>query len=275
MSDQITEVLVKDVYLDHAFNTRKAVTPVDIIALADNIKSIGLISPIVIQPYTKMPGFKYRVVAGHRRFAAVSHLKWEKVNCVIRTDLSDEDALTVNLLENIARRDLSIMEEARALKRYFDWGWSQKRVADKLSKPPAWVNVRYQLLRLPQEIQDHAEAGMLTQIQIRDISSLPYESDQLEACKRAIDHRERGEKLVRLKPSATAKKSIFSKGKPRERKEIGEMQEHIQSALGNENFGARVLAWCAGLISSHELYESIQQECALLDINYEIPVEFE
>ena len=272
MADQITEVSVSDILSDPNFNTRKAIQLVDILSLSDNLKTQGLLQPILIRPNAKAPP-KYVLVAGHRRFAAAKHLGWTKINCIIRENMSDEDALTVNILENIARRDLNIMEETRALKRYFDWGWSQKRVAAMLSKSEPWVNLRYQLLKLPKEIQDQAEAGMLTQIQIRDIASLPYEEEQLEACKRAIDHKMRGETVTKLKPQA--KKSIFSKGKPRELKELGEMQTHIQSFLGPEDFGARILAWAAGFISSHELYETIAERCASQDIDYEIPAEFE
>ena len=88
----------------------------------------GLDFPVVVQPIADMvgekpAGFDYRLVAGHRRFKAVeTFLKWPCIPSMIRPGLSDHEARMLNFVENLERKDLNILEEARALGRLYPEG---------------------------------------------------------------------------------------------------------------------------------------------------------
>lgn len=79
----------------------------DIATLADSIKKIGLLHPILVRKVDD----KYQVVCGHRRYLACKMAGLEKVKCIVTHD-SEESDLEKMLAENIARKDMSPLEEA-------------------------------------------------------------------------------------------------------------------------------------------------------------------
>jgi ParB/RepB/Spo0J family partition protein len=78
-------------------------------SLAADIKRNGLLQPVIVRP-TKEPGV-YDLVSGHRRFAAVKKNEMKTIPAVVRS-MGDEEALLINLTENIQREDLSPGEVA-------------------------------------------------------------------------------------------------------------------------------------------------------------------
>jgi ParB family chromosome partitioning protein len=129
----------------------------DIAELAQSIRENGLIQPIVVQRVPCEAG--YRIVAGHRRHAAVQKLGWAKVPCVVRRDMLPDDELLAMLVENGQRADLDPIEEARALQRLVDGGLPVAEVARKVGRSVATVNSRLLLLQLPANEQEEVRAG--------------------------------------------------------------------------------------------------------------------
>jgi ParB family chromosome partitioning protein len=108
-----------DIRVDTDFNCRGAITPISVHELANNIRTAGLIEPVVVRPYDK-DGFKYDLVAGFRRTQAFKNLranepeKYSEIPVVIK-NVTLAEAKILNLIENIHREDLNILQEARAL----------------------------------------------------------------------------------------------------------------------------------------------------------------
>lgn len=132
----------------------------DIEDLAQSIREQGLIQPLIVQRIPGEAGF--RIVAGHRRFAAVQALKWDKVPAIVRRDLLPDEELLAMLVENGQRSSLDPVEEARALARLMKTGQSQADVARQVGRPVSWVRDRVLLLQLPAEEQDAVRAGHYT-----------------------------------------------------------------------------------------------------------------
>ena len=89
--------------------------------LAQSIKQDGLNFPLVVQPWHG----GYRLICGFRRYQAIATiLKWTKIPVMIRSDLSDAEAQRLNLSENLERKNLNILEEARALQKIYPEGIS-------------------------------------------------------------------------------------------------------------------------------------------------------
>lgn len=132
----------------------------DIAELAQSIRENGLIQPLVVQ---RIPGEDgYRIVAGHRRHAAVQKLGWAKVPCIVRRDMLPDEELLAMLVENGQRANLDPIEEARAMQRLLDGGLSAGEVARKVGRSVATVNGRLLLLQLPTTEQEEVRAGHYT-----------------------------------------------------------------------------------------------------------------
>jgi ParB family chromosome partitioning protein len=104
---------------------------------------------------------QYQIVAGERRWRAHCLLQREQIPALVRR-MSDEQASSVMLLENIQRAELNPMEEARAYyKRMVQFDWDETRVAQAASVSAVRVRLRLTLLDLVAEAQDLVRDGQL------------------------------------------------------------------------------------------------------------------
>lgn len=233
---------------DSQFNIRGEINMPGIIELARGIKQIGLIQPIVVQPYNKVPNKDYRIIAGHRRFAALLYNEEKETDAVIKKDLSDQDAFVFNLLENVEREDLNILQEANGIKRLAEMGLSNEKIGTLLNKSSNWVNVRVNLLSMPEAVQQDAAAGWLTQPQIMSLAAIKSPYMQCEAVKKIKEARERGDKLA-AEDALPKKKSKPNVAKHRSMSEILEAINHIIDTNGDSDIVTRTLAWAGGQIT--------------------------
>lgn len=131
----------------------------DIEDLADSIKEAGLLQPIV----ARRVGKQLIVVAGHRRLAAVQHLRWTEVQCIVRADIRPADVLAAMLIENGQRSDLDPIEEAHGLRRLkAQLACSDHDLGRKIGRSQPVVSARLALLGLTAEEQQQVRAGGMT-----------------------------------------------------------------------------------------------------------------
>lgn len=131
----------------------------DIDELANSILSVGLLEPPVVSDQMSIDG-KYTLLAGHRRVAALRKLKWSDVDVVIRhIPGADGDIarLIVQLVENLQRRDLEPIEEARGYAQLRAMGVKQADIARRVGRSAGHVSKRLALVDLPEEIAKHAD----------------------------------------------------------------------------------------------------------------------
>jgi len=121
----------------------------DIDSLCRSIDDIGLLEPLVVRAV----GNYFEVVAGNRRLEACRRLKWRKIPCQI-VELTDKEAFEVALAENLDRKTLDPLEEARAFKRYVSHaGWGGvSELSRKIRRSPAYVSKRIRLLSMKPEV---------------------------------------------------------------------------------------------------------------------------
>lgn len=271
----VLSIPTDEVYSDTDFNCRGNIAPIDVADLAKSIQANGLQFPISVQPRsdvkTYIPDDKnYRIVAGHRRFKACQILGMKTVPAFVREGLDEIHARILNLSENFDRKDLNILQEAYAIKALWEAGLPRDSVARELKKSSSWVQVRYNLLTLPSEIQQEAAAGILNQYQIKQLYSLDTEEDMFEAVKKIKNAKVRGEAV---EPIGKRQKKPTSSKKARLRPEMFEMMQFIAKAIGC-GVHTRVLAWCTGEISTAELFQDIQERADELGKTITIPTEF-
>lgn len=271
MSEMKVELINMNlIFSDSELNCRGRIVPIDVVDLARSIDSIGLQQPIVVQPY-KDDGnltIRYRIVSGHRRHAAYTVLGKKAIECIIKADLTELETRKLNLEENLKRKDLNILQEAKAISHFKAAGWTEQQVATDLGMSRGWVQSRYTLLELPPEIQEEAAAGFLTQEHIKQLKTLKTK-DQYEAVRRIKSSKIAGEKrkitIKEVESNPLAKRL-------RQKPEIFDMMERIQNVVGN-NFGTRCLAWCAGEVNDFEIVRDLRDLAKDAGIPYEIPAE--
>ena len=162
----IKQIPLDDIHADAEFNCRGDILPIDVHDLALDIKERGLLQPVIVSPYTEEQeaetGYKYRLIAGFRRFTAHRVIQEKRILCIIRPDMVDEaEARLLNLTENTQRKDLNILQEARALTGLRALGVGEFDIAKRLGKSRGWVQVRCILLKLPEELHQEAAAGLI------------------------------------------------------------------------------------------------------------------
>lgn len=129
-------------------------------ALADSIRTHGLMQPLVVRP---LPGERYEIIAGERRWRAAERAGLDEVAVVVR-DAGERERLELALVENLVREDLSPIEVARAVATLVeDFGQTHQQVATHLGRSRPAVSNLLRLLELPDDVQAMVDDGALSE----------------------------------------------------------------------------------------------------------------
>ncbi len=138
--------------------------------LAESIKRQGIIQPLLVRP--RAAG-GYELIAGERRWRAAREAGQATVPAVVR-DADDRDTLVLGLIENVAREQLTPVEEARAYAALLDeFGLVLGEVADRVGRSKPSVSNRIRLLDLPDDVLGMLERGQLTEGHARAVLAVP------------------------------------------------------------------------------------------------------
>lgn len=140
-----------DKLVPNPFQPREGFEKESIRELADSLKTVGGIQPVIVRKHKK--GFE--IIAGERRWRAAKFAKLKKIPVLIR-DTAEEDVLLESLIENLHRRDLTSVERENAIYDLWKTGkWKTKtELAKKLGKNERWVmeNIGASMLRKEERI---------------------------------------------------------------------------------------------------------------------------
>jgi ParB/RepB/Spo0J family partition protein len=148
---ELRRVPVADITAEDGFNPRSSFDRRELEALAASVAQHGVLSPITVGPHN---GSGYRLIAGERRLRAARDSGLAEIPAVVRYVDDHTAGLDLALLENIARADLTPLDEARAFARLIESGLTRKGVAERLSVSQRRVTERLQVLELPEALHD-------------------------------------------------------------------------------------------------------------------------
>ncbi len=138
--------------------------------LAESIRAQGIIQPVVLR---LRPAGGYELIAGERRWRAAREAGVEMLPALVR-DADDRDSLLLGLIENVAREELSPVEEARAYALLTDeFGLSLGEIAERVGGSKPAVSNRVRLLELSDDILSMVERGELTEGHARAVLAVP------------------------------------------------------------------------------------------------------
>lgn len=145
----LVELPIQDIR-PNPFQPRKTVDPAALEELVSSIKQAGLLQPIVVRRANGAS--TYELIAGERRLRACQQLGWERIPAVQR-DADDRTLLTLALIENLQRDDLSPVDEARGYERLIaEFKLAQQDVADAVGRDRSTVANAIRLLKLPEVV---------------------------------------------------------------------------------------------------------------------------
>lgn len=260
--DELRDLPINDIYCDDDFNCRGKLIPFDVVDLAKDIQQNGLICPVIVMPCNdaqkqRSNGKPWFLVAGYRRVFAHKVNQAATVRSLIKKHMTETEALCINLSENLKRKELSILQEAKVVSKLRGLGMTEEQTAVAIGNSRGWVQIRYMLLALPTEVQEEAGKGVINQTQIRKIYSIYTHhgaEKTFEAVKKLKDAKIKGEQVVL---TAKTNDQIMQTKKLRSRKEIFELQTMFRNQVGN-GIVTKTLGWCAGELTTEEFVETLK-----------------
>jgi ParB family chromosome partitioning protein len=151
--------------------------------LAESIRAQGLIQPVVVRPRAQ-GGFE--LIAGERRWRAAGEAGLETLPALVRAT-DDRDTLLLALVENVAREDLSPIEEARAYALLIDeFELSLGEVAERVGHSKPSVSNRIRLLDLPDDVLAMVERGELSEGHARAVLSVPDHDERKRLARQIV-----------------------------------------------------------------------------------------
>ena len=182
-NEKIINVRVEDI-IPNRFQPRLAFDEQELNSLADSIKRYGIIQPLVLRNI----GSKYEIIAGERRYKASLLAGLQSVPAIIK-NTDDNTSSEIALLENLQRKNLTVIEEAQSYKKLLDKNYTQEEIAKKLGVSQSSIANKLRLLSLPKEVQDALLHNKISERHARSLLSLNDSSLQVELLNRIVNER--------------------------------------------------------------------------------------
>ncbi len=153
--------------------------------LAASIEASGLLQPVVVRPHGEG---RWQLIAGERRWRAAGKLGWTRIPAVVK-EADDRTLLTLALIENLQRDQLTPMDEARGYQRLQEqFGLPQAEVARLVGKSRPLVANTLRLLKLPERVQGMLEDGTLSAGHGRALLALEEGKALVKMAAAAVEH---------------------------------------------------------------------------------------
>ncbi len=226
--------LVEEIELEriipNRYQPRQAFDEEGLKELAASIKAKGVVEPVLVR---RLEGDQYELIAGERRWRAAGLAGQTRIPAIIR-QADGSDPLELALIENLLRKDLNPMEEARAYQRLIhDFHLPQDEIARGVGKDRSSVANCLRLLNLPEPIQADLLADRITLGHAKVILSLQRASDQIrvgsQIVKNQLSVRETEDLVRRLGKASKGRRSVNT-----QTPEIAQVQEQLCYRLGTK-----------------------------------------
>ena len=183
--DEVVYLYLDDI-IPNRFQPREVFDEKALKELALSIREHGVIQPIIVR---NVSNGKYEIIAGERRYKASALAGLTKIPALIR-NLDDKESSKVALLENLQRRNLNPVEEARTLQKILELDqMTQEELAKSMGKSQSSVANKLRLLNLPDEVLDALLKEQISERHARALLNVPDSKKQKEFLKKIINNK--------------------------------------------------------------------------------------
>lgn len=245
MNDNIKMLPVARLH-PHPDNPRKNLG--DISELAASIKARGIMQNLTVVPDN---GGGYTVLIGHRRLAAAKEAGLTAVPCAVMEQVSYGEQISIMLLENIQRNDLTVQEQGQGFQMMLDLGETAETIAEKTGFSKTTVYHRLNIAKLDQELL--AEKQDCFQLTLTDMAAL----EQIK------DVRERNAVLERSATRDNLAWNIKAKVNEEQRKEKADMLVQAVRELGAKLYEGTFFPYHFDIIDQYDLDKDIPKKMEL------------
>ncbi len=213
------------------FQPRREFSDEELSELAASIRENGLLQPIVVRPAPEGTGSEWELVAGERRWRAVTRLGWREVPAITR-EVDDRTLLVLALVENLQRSGLNALEEAEGYQRLQEeFKLSHQSIAEAVGKDRSTVTNTLRLLQLPSSVRRLVAAGRLSAGHARALLGAGNEHRMADLARKAAEEgwsvRDMEARVQGARPAARGRRAA----RPRPAAEQ-QLEDELQRRLG-------------------------------------------
>lgn len=198
--------------------------------LAESIKRVGIIQPILVRKKDS----KYEIIAGERRYRATKLVGLEEIPCIIKKE-DDKKSTEMSLVENIQRQNLNPMEEAIA---YDDlknkYNLTQENLADMIGKSRSYVTNIMRLLNLNYKVKDMIKNNIITSGHGRALLSITNQEKQYKTALMIVEKKLSVRETERLVKGLNKTKKIKKNKKNNDDPIIRGIEDDLRRILGTK-----------------------------------------
>lgn len=182
--NKVIQVPIEDI-IPNRFQPRLTFDNKSLEDLANSIKQHGIIQPLVL----RRVGDKYEIIAGERRYKASTMAGLASVPAIL-TDMDDNTSAEVAIVENVQRKDLTAIEEAKSFQALLDKGYmTQEELSKKMGLSQSAVSNKLRLLTLDEAVQQAILQEKISERHARSLLKLKSHEDQKTMLSRIINER--------------------------------------------------------------------------------------
>ena len=168
--------------LPNPYQPRTEMNEEALVELTASIEASGLLQPVLVRPRNG----KFELIAGERRWRAIQRLGWAKIPAVVK-DVDDQTLLTLALIENLQRNDLTAIDEAAGYQRLGEeFKLPQSEIARLVGRNRSTVANLLRLLKLPDEVKALVQQGKLSEGHARALLAVESEPEVVRLAREAV-----------------------------------------------------------------------------------------
>jgi ParB family chromosome partitioning protein len=221
-----------DVIQPNPHQPRREFSDEELSELQESMRASGLLQPVTVRHRS---GGAFELIAGERRLRAAKRLGWTTIPAFIR-EATNEQMLSLALVENLQRSDLNPIEEAEGYRQLTtEFGLAHQEIAQAVGKDRSTITNALRLLALPPSVLQLVRSGALTVGHARALLALPDEEAILSAATTIVEQRLTVRDVERLaqeaRPAARRPRSRTDTQSPVQAPEVTRIADRLRRHL--------------------------------------------